>query len=148
MAERLPSQLAHVEILTPTPEESLRFYTQVMGLEESGQEGPVGIPARVGRVLPSAMSAGAPRGSEELERAVIKPAAERPGRGMARRHGWSRPRLPLLWGRNGAFEPRPLARGDEVTLSVEGIGELTNTIVAGAEPLPVPTARRRAGARV
>jgi 2-keto-4-pentenoate hydratase/2-oxohepta-3-ene-1,7-dioic acid hydratase in catechol pathway len=52
-----------------------------------------------------------------------------------------------LWGRNGAFEPRPLAPGDEVTLSVEGIGELTNTIVAGADPLPVPTARRRAGAR-
>jgi catechol 2,3-dioxygenase len=39
MAERLLSQLAHVEVLTPTPEESLRFYTDVLGLEESGREG-------------------------------------------------------------------------------------------------------------
>jgi 2-keto-4-pentenoate hydratase/2-oxohepta-3-ene-1,7-dioic acid hydratase in catechol pathway len=52
-----------------------------------------------------------------------------------------------LWGRNGRLEPRPLAAGDVVTLSVEGIGELTNTIVAGAQPLPVPRARRRTGAR-
>ncbi|HEX3803914.1 MAG TPA: fumarylacetoacetate hydrolase family protein [Solirubrobacteraceae bacterium] len=48
-----------------------------------------------------------------------------------------------LWGRNGRLEPRPLAAGDEVTLSVEGIGQLTNRIVAGAEPLPVPKAHRR-----
>ena len=33
------SQLAHVEILTPAPEESLRFFTDVLGLEESGREG-------------------------------------------------------------------------------------------------------------
>ena len=39
MAERLISQLAHVEVLTPTPDESLRFYTDVLGLEESGREG-------------------------------------------------------------------------------------------------------------
>jgi hypothetical protein len=32
--------------------------------------------------------------------------------------------------------------------SVEGIGELSNTIVAGPDPARVPTARRRAGARV
>ena len=39
MAERLLSQLAHVEVLTPTPDESLRFYTDVLGLEESGRDG-------------------------------------------------------------------------------------------------------------
>jgi len=39
MAERLLSQLAHVEILTPVPERSLAFYTDVMGLEVSGQQG-------------------------------------------------------------------------------------------------------------
>jgi catechol 2,3-dioxygenase len=39
MSKRLLSQLAHVEVLTPTPEESLRFYTDVLGLEESGREG-------------------------------------------------------------------------------------------------------------
>ena len=33
MPERLLSQLAHVEVLTPTPEESLRFYTDVLGLD-------------------------------------------------------------------------------------------------------------------
>ena len=39
MPERLISQLAHVEVLTPKPEESLRFYTDVLGLEESGRAG-------------------------------------------------------------------------------------------------------------
>ncbi|MCS7006144.1 MAG: VOC family protein [Gaiellaceae bacterium] len=39
MTERLLSQLAHVEILTPTPDESLRFYTDVLGLEISSREG-------------------------------------------------------------------------------------------------------------
>jgi catechol 2,3-dioxygenase len=39
MPERLLSQLAHVEVLTPTPDDSLRFYTDVLGLEESGRDG-------------------------------------------------------------------------------------------------------------
>jgi catechol 2,3-dioxygenase len=39
MSKRLLSQLAHVEVLTPAPEESLRFYRDVVGLEESGREG-------------------------------------------------------------------------------------------------------------
>jgi len=52
--------------------------------------------------------------------------------------------LAELWGRNGRLEPPPLAVGDEVTLSVEGIGTLTNPIIAGVEPIPVPAARRRA----
>src|SRR2546423_15639348 len=39
MHERLLSQLAHVEVLTPTPEESLRFYADVLGLEESARDG-------------------------------------------------------------------------------------------------------------
>src|SRR4051794_38408131 len=39
MPERLLSQLAHVEVLTPTPDESLRFYTDVLGLEVSAREG-------------------------------------------------------------------------------------------------------------
>jgi catechol 2,3-dioxygenase len=37
--ERLISQLAHVELLTPKPEESLRFFTDVIGMEESGRDG-------------------------------------------------------------------------------------------------------------
>lgn len=39
MQERLISQLAHVELLTPKPQDSLDFLTGVMGLEESGQAG-------------------------------------------------------------------------------------------------------------
>jgi catechol 2,3-dioxygenase len=39
MPDRLLSQLAHVEILTPTLEDSLRFYTQVLGLAESDRRG-------------------------------------------------------------------------------------------------------------
>jgi catechol 2,3-dioxygenase len=37
VSERLISQLAHVELLTPTPEESVRFLTEVVGLEENGR---------------------------------------------------------------------------------------------------------------
>src|SRR5919201_3471417 len=39
MYERLISQLAHVELLTPKLEESARFLTDVMGLDESGRDG-------------------------------------------------------------------------------------------------------------
>jgi 2-keto-4-pentenoate hydratase/2-oxohepta-3-ene-1,7-dioic acid hydratase in catechol pathway len=52
--------------------------------------------------------------------------------------------LAELWGRAGRFEPPPLAAGDEVTLRVEGIGTLTNRIIAGVQPIPVPPARRLA----
>lgn len=50
------------------------------------------------------------------------------------------------WGRNGALEPRPLEPGDEVTLEVEGIGSLTNVVVEGVQPVPLPRARPRATA--
>ncbi len=36
LSQRLLSQLAHVEVLTLTPQDSLDFYTSVLGLEESG----------------------------------------------------------------------------------------------------------------
>jgi catechol 2,3-dioxygenase len=43
MAEAEPimdvAHLGHVEILTPKPEESLRFFTDVMGMTESGRQG-------------------------------------------------------------------------------------------------------------
>ncbi len=44
-----------------------------------------------------------------------------------------------LWGRGREWAP--LAPGDVVTLSVEGIGTLTNQVVAGVEPVPLPPAR-------
>ena len=39
MALPLLSQLAHVELTTPMPQESLEFWTQVVGLEETAHDG-------------------------------------------------------------------------------------------------------------
>ena len=33
------AHLGHLELLTPKPEESLRFFTDVLGMMESGREG-------------------------------------------------------------------------------------------------------------
>lgn len=53
--------------------------------------------------------------------------------------------LAELWGRHGSQEPKPLQPGDVVTLEVEGIGTLTNT-VGVAPPAPeLPPVRRRGG---
>jgi 2-keto-4-pentenoate hydratase/2-oxohepta-3-ene-1,7-dioic acid hydratase in catechol pathway len=53
--------------------------------------------------------------------------------------------LAELWGRNGRQEPPPLQPGDEVTLTVQGIGSLTNLVqIAVGEPAPaLPPVRRR-----
>ncbi len=49
--------------------------------------------------------------------------------------------LAELWGRGG--DRPPLAPGDTVTLTVEGIGGLSSTVVAGTTLIPLPPARRR-----
>jgi 2-keto-4-pentenoate hydratase/2-oxohepta-3-ene-1,7-dioic acid hydratase in catechol pathway len=51
--------------------------------------------------------------------------------------------LAELWGLRGTQDPPPLKPGDTVTLTVEGIGTVSNTVVAGPDPVPVPAARRR-----
>ncbi|WP_433153924.1 fumarylacetoacetate hydrolase family protein [Actinomadura nitritigenes] len=51
--------------------------------------------------------------------------------------------LAELWGRGGAQDPPPLVPGDTVALTVEGIGTVSNTIVPGAAPVPIPPARKR-----
>ncbi|GLY88835.1 fumarylacetoacetate hydrolase family protein [Actinoallomurus iriomotensis] len=51
--------------------------------------------------------------------------------------------LAELWGRGGERNPPPLRPGDTVTLTVEGIGTISNTVVPGAAPVPIPRARRR-----
>ncbi|MQY27284.1 fumarylacetoacetate hydrolase family protein [Nocardia aurantia] len=52
--------------------------------------------------------------------------------------------LAELWGRHGAQDPSPLRPGDEVALSVEGIGTLSGTVgVADAAPPGTPVRRRR-----
>ncbi|MEW2119921.1 fumarylacetoacetate hydrolase family protein [Streptomyces sp. NPDC005474] len=51
--------------------------------------------------------------------------------------------LAELWGRHGILEPPPLIPGDSVTMTVEGIGTISNTVVEGVAPVPLPPARRR-----
>ncbi|MBK3574621.1 fumarylacetoacetate hydrolase family protein [Streptomyces sp. MBT65] len=51
--------------------------------------------------------------------------------------------LAELWGVRGEQSPPPLKPGDTVTLIVEGIGTVSNTVVAGSDPVPLPRARRR-----
>ncbi|MDX2548897.1 fumarylacetoacetate hydrolase family protein [Streptomyces sp. WI04-05B] len=51
--------------------------------------------------------------------------------------------LAELWGVRGEQSPPPLKPGDTVTLTVDGIGAVSNTVVVGSDPLPLPTARRR-----
>ncbi|CBG75991.1 putative hydroxylase [Streptomyces scabiei 87.22] len=51
--------------------------------------------------------------------------------------------LAELWGVRGEQSPPPLKPGDTVTLTVEGIGTVSNTVVAGSAPVPLPRARRR-----
>ena len=54
--------------------------------------------------------------------------------------------LAELWGRRGVQDPPPLAPGDVVTVTVERLGSLTNTIVEGT-PWPAITGFRAAPAR-
>ena len=53
--------------------------------------------------------------------------------------------LAELWGRRGSLDPRPLTPGDVVTMSVERLGTISNTVVSGTMPVPVPQARKKPG---
>ena len=55
--------------------------------------------------------------------------------------------LAELWGRAGRPEPRALRPGDAVTLTVQGIGTLRNTVVVGVAPAPIRPARHRLAER-
>ncbi|MBB4740554.1 2-keto-4-pentenoate hydratase/2-oxohepta-3-ene-1,7-dioic acid hydratase in catechol pathway [Actinoplanes octamycinicus] len=55
--------------------------------------------------------------------------------------------LAELWGRTGSLTPPPLRDGDEVTLTVEGIGSLTNRIISGPDGGALPPVRRRDAAK-
>ena len=50
MSEILLSQLAHVELISPKPEETVRWMIDVLGLEETAREGTVRLPAGMGRM--------------------------------------------------------------------------------------------------
>ncbi len=51
-----------------------------------------------------------------------------------------------LWGRSDPRNPSPLGPGDMVKMTVEGIGTIENTVVAGPQPAEYGSARRRATA--
>ncbi len=51
--------------------------------------------------------------------------------------------LAELWGRRGAQDPPPLKPGDVVEMTVDGIGTIANTVVAGEVLPPVRPARPR-----
>ncbi|MFC1440320.1 fumarylacetoacetate hydrolase family protein [Streptacidiphilus sp. N1-10] len=55
--------------------------------------------------------------------------------------GWGA--LAEHWGRNGERTPPPLQPGDEVTLTVEGLGTVSNRILPGPEQAYLPRARKR-----
>ncbi|MEV3854097.1 fumarylacetoacetate hydrolase family protein [Streptomyces sp. NPDC050095] len=55
--------------------------------------------------------------------------------------------LAELWGLRGEQTPPPLKPGDTVTLTVEGIGSVSNTVVTGTAPVPLAAARRRSRER-
>jgi 2-keto-4-pentenoate hydratase/2-oxohepta-3-ene-1,7-dioic acid hydratase in catechol pathway len=48
-----------------------------------------------------------------------------------------------LWGRRGELDPPPLREGQTVSLSIEGIGELSTRVAAPVAAPAVPPARRR-----
>jgi 2-keto-4-pentenoate hydratase/2-oxohepta-3-ene-1,7-dioic acid hydratase in catechol pathway len=47
-----------------------------------------------------------------------------------------------LWGRRGELTPPPLSPGDVVRMTVEHIGTIENTVVAGSQPADYGTSRR------
>lgn len=49
--------------------------------------------------------------------------------------------LAEIWGRAGKQEPPPLAVGDVVRMTVEGIGTIENRVVEGVPLVPIPRAR-------
>ena len=51
--------------------------------------------------------------------------------------------LAELWGRRGTQDPPPLQLGDVVTLTVDGLGSLTNTVGVAAPAPVLPPVRRR-----
>jgi 2-keto-4-pentenoate hydratase/2-oxohepta-3-ene-1,7-dioic acid hydratase in catechol pathway len=53
--------------------------------------------------------------------------------------------LAELWGRAGDLVPRPLIAGDRVTMTVERLGTITNTIGVASEVPAIARARRRPG---
>lgn len=55
--------------------------------------------------------------------------------------------LAELWGRSGQLAPSPLREGDEIVMSIEGIGELVGLVGPSSPAVEIPRARLRSRAR-
>lgn len=84
---------------------------------------------------------------EDLAAYASRGAALRPGDVLGSGTCGNGGCLAELWGRGGGQEPPPLRPGDTVTLTVEGIGTISNTVVPGRPPVPLPRARKRSRER-
>ncbi|WP_432012846.1 fumarylacetoacetate hydrolase family protein [Streptomyces cucumeris] len=80
---------------------------------------------------------------EEMTAYASRGAAVRPGDVLGSGTCGNGGCLAELWGVRGEQSPPPLRPGDTVTLTVEGIGTVSNTVVKGADPVPLPPARHR-----
>jgi len=68
--------------------------------------------------------------------------SDHPTRGAIEEVPLDQVRLLEMWGRFGRDGYPALKPGDTVTLNAQGIGMLTNRVVAGVDPIPLPEARR------
>ncbi|EWM17194.1 hypothetical protein KUTG_07499 [Kutzneria sp. 744] len=48
-----------------------------------------------------------------------------------------------MWGRHGTAGLSPLAPGDVVTMTVDGLGTISNKVVPGRDPVLIPAARAK-----
>ena len=89
------AHLGHLEMLTPKPEESLRFFVDVHGHDRERPARRLGLPARLGRLralLPASSPPRTPRASATRPSAR---AARRRSSGGCRR--WRNPASPIGW---------------------------------------------------
>ncbi len=107
------------------------FLRLMMAVEVNGRE--------VGRDLLSNM--GWP--FEELVAYASRGAEIRPGDVLGSGTCGGGGCLAESWGRRGIQDPPPLGPGDVVTMTVQGIGTITNTVVKGRTPRPIAPARHR-----
>ncbi|MCR3750707.1 fumarylacetoacetate hydrolase family protein [Lentzea californiensis] len=94
-----------------------------------------------GRVVGSDLLSNMSWTFEEMVAYASRGAAVRPGDVLGSGTCGNGGCLAELWGRGA--ERHPLRPGDVVTLTVEGIGAISTTVVPGAEVKPLPRARQR-----
>jgi catechol 2,3-dioxygenase-like lactoylglutathione lyase family enzyme len=163
MSEILLSQLAHAELISPKPEQTVRWMIDVLGLEETAREGQSVYHGWAEWLHSSLIVTEGPEpalGHSTLGPWIVTPdtlanmaSSFEELVAYASRGTWIRPGDVLgsgtcgsgclieLRGRDGADGHPWLVPGDTVSLTVQGIGTLTNTVVPGVDPVALPPAR-------